>query len=121
VARTPEPIEKRVRWTRAYRIVPSRFPPVGVFDRIADPADLEALYEIEALTNPRLRDELGALRMVPKERRVSGAGSTPIWNSHWPIITSALVPSMDSPAFRHAVVCASTISRPTIFSPPTPQ
>ena len=78
MARDQDPIEKRIRWTRAYRIVPSRFPPVGVFDRIADPADLEALYEIEALTNPRLRDELGALRMVPKERRVSGAGSTPI-------------------------------------------
>ena len=27
----------RIRWSHAYRIVPSRFPPVGVFDRIADP------------------------------------------------------------------------------------
>ena len=72
------PQEKRIRWTRAYRIVPSRFPPIGVFDRIADPADLEALYEIEALTNPRLREELGALRMLPRERRVSGPGTTPI-------------------------------------------
>lgn len=72
------PPEKRIRWTRAYRIVPSRFPPVGVYDRVADPADLEALYEIEALTNPRLREELGSLRMLPKERRISGAGTTPI-------------------------------------------
>lgn len=72
------PLEKRIRWTRAYRIVPSRFPPVGVFDRVADPADLDALYEIEALTNPRLREELGSLAMLPKERRVSGPGTTPI-------------------------------------------
>ncbi|MBO9661510.1 RES family NAD+ phosphorylase [Dokdonella sp.] len=72
------PPEKRIRWTRAYRIVPSRFPPVGVFDRVADPADLDALYEIEALTNPRLREELGSLSMLPKERRVSGPGTTPI-------------------------------------------
>jgi hypothetical protein len=72
------PPEKRIRWTRAYRIVPSRFPPIGVYDRVADPADLEALYEIEALTNPRLREELGSLRMLPKERRISGAGTTPI-------------------------------------------
>lgn len=72
------PPEKRIRWTRAYRIVPSRFPPIGVFDRIADPADLDALYEIEALTNPRLRDELGQLAMVPAQRRVSGPGTTPI-------------------------------------------
>ncbi|HEY0180274.1 MAG TPA: RES family NAD+ phosphorylase [Dokdonella sp.] len=72
------PAEKRIRWTRAYRIVPSRLPTVGVFDRVADAADLEALYEVEALTNPRLREELGALRMLPKERRVGGPGTTPI-------------------------------------------
>lgn len=69
---------KRIRWSHAYRIVPSRFPPVGVFDRIAAPADLEALYAIEALTNPRLRDELGDLRLVPRDRRVSGPGTTPV-------------------------------------------
>ena len=69
---------KRIRWTQAFRIVPSRFPPVGVFDRIADPADLDALFALEALTNPRLRDALGALQMVPPARRVSGPGSTPI-------------------------------------------
>lgn len=69
---------KRVRWSQAYRIVPSRFPPVGVFDRIAAPGDLEALYAIEAMTNPRLRDELGQLQLVPRERRISGPGSTPV-------------------------------------------
>ncbi|MEO7071470.1 MAG: RES family NAD+ phosphorylase [Rhodanobacter sp.] len=72
------PPPKRIRWTQAYRIVPSRFPPVGVFDRIADPGDLEALFALEAMTNPRLRDELGALRLVPKTRRISGPGSTPV-------------------------------------------
>ena len=69
---------KRVRWSQAYRIVPSRFPPVGVFDRIAEPGDLEALYAIEAMTNPRLRDEMGELRLVPPERRISGPGTTPV-------------------------------------------
>jgi hypothetical protein len=69
---------KRVRWSHAYRIVPSRFPPVGVFDRIAEPGDLEALYAIEAMTNPRLRDEMGELHLVPPERRVSGPGTTPV-------------------------------------------
>lgn len=69
---------KRVRWSQAYRIVPSRFPPIGVFDRIAEPGDLEALYVIEAMTNPRLRDEMGELSLVPPERRVSGPGTTPV-------------------------------------------
>lgn len=72
------PPQKRIRWTAAYRIVPSRFPPVGVFDRIAQPADLDALYAIEGLTDPHLREEIGALRSVPRERRVSGPGTTPI-------------------------------------------
>ncbi|HEX5353602.1 MAG TPA: RES family NAD+ phosphorylase [Rhodanobacteraceae bacterium] len=73
-----DPPLRRIRWQRAYRIVPSRFPPVGVFDAIADPGDLDALYRIEALTNPRLREEWGELSNVPKEHRVSGPGTTPL-------------------------------------------
>ena len=72
------PPVRRIRWSHAYRIVPSRFPPVGVYDRIADPADLDAVFAIEALTNPRLREEAGVLKLVPKERRISGPGSTPV-------------------------------------------
>lgn len=75
---TTLPPIKRIRWIHAYRIVPSRFPPIGVFDRIADPADLDALFAIEALTNPRLREEAGALKLVSKEHRISGPGSTPV-------------------------------------------
>jgi hypothetical protein len=69
---------RRIRWQRAYRIVPSRFPPVGVFDAIADAKDLDALYQIEALTNPRLREEWGELSNVPREHRVSGPGTSPL-------------------------------------------
>lgn len=72
------PPQKRIRWSHAYRIVPSRFPPVGVYDRIADPADLDALFAIEALTNPRLREEADALKLIPHSRRISGPGSTPV-------------------------------------------
>lgn len=69
---------KRIRWSHAYRIVPSRFPPIGVFDRIADPVDLDAVFALEALTNPRLREQLGALQVVPMHRRISGPGATPV-------------------------------------------
>lgn len=61
-----------------YRIVSSRFPPVSLFDRIVDPADLEAVYAIEAMTNDRLRDEIGEISLVPVEDRVAGPGSTAI-------------------------------------------
>jgi hypothetical protein len=68
----------RVEWTPSYRIVPSRFPPVGLYDRVADPADLEAVFAVENLTNPRLRQEAGEISLVPPEDRVSGPGTTPI-------------------------------------------
>lgn len=68
----------RVEWRLSYRIIPSRFPPVGLYDRVADPADLEAIFAVENLTNPRLRQEAGDISLVPPEDRVSGPGTTPI-------------------------------------------
>ena len=64
-----------VDWRGAWRIIPSRFPAHGVYDRIAEPADLDALYALEAMTNDRLRDELGELELVPRARRVTGPGT----------------------------------------------
>jgi hypothetical protein len=58
--------------------VSSRFPPVGVFDGIAAPADLDALYRIEGMTNPRLREQLGRIDLVPPARRISGPGTSPV-------------------------------------------
>lgn len=67
---------RRVRWKAAFRLVPSRFPPIDIFERIADPEDWELLYELEALTNPRVRQEAGEISLVPPARRVSGPGAT---------------------------------------------
>lgn len=66
---------------RAFRIVPSRFPPVGPWDRVASPEDFTALAEIEALTNPRIREILGALSTIPRNRWVSGPGTTPVMSA----------------------------------------
>jgi hypothetical protein len=67
-----------VAWRPAHRIVASRFPPVGPWDRIARPEDFEALAEIEGLTNPRIRAELGTLSLIPRHRWATGPGTTPI-------------------------------------------
>lgn len=67
-----------LNWTPAWRLVASRFPPVGLFDRVAKAADLETVFAIESLTNARLRQEIGELTLVPVEDRVSGPGTTPI-------------------------------------------
>ena len=67
-----------VEWKPSWRIIPSRFPPIQLFERVADPEDLEAVIAVESLTNPRLRDEVGDIRLVPPEDRVSGPGSSVI-------------------------------------------
>lgn len=67
-----------VRWQPCYRIIPSRFPPIALFEAVADPADLEAVFQIEAMTNDRLREEAGDLALVPAEDRVAGPGTSPI-------------------------------------------
>ena len=36
------------------------------------------MFAIEALANPRIRDELGELTLVPREERLTGPGATPV-------------------------------------------
>ena len=72
------PAVSRVEWRPCYRIISSRFPPVGVYDRVARPEDLEAVFAVENLTNPRVRQELGEIGLVPPEERLVGEGATPI-------------------------------------------
>ena len=69
---------RRVRWSQACRIVPTRYPAVTLFDRVADAADFDALYALEAMTNDRVRDEVGEIERVAPEDRVFGPGSGPI-------------------------------------------
>lgn len=59
-----------------YRLVPSHFPPINLFEHLLDPSELETAYALEALTNPRLRDEAGDIRLVPPDERVVGPGSS---------------------------------------------
>src|SRR5690606_25270720 len=70
-----DPPVRRVRWHEAHRILPSRYPPIQLFERLTDdPAEWEILAEIESLTNPRVRDEIGEIRLVAPAERVSGPG-----------------------------------------------
>lgn len=38
----------------AHRLIPSQFPPIGVFDTVATAADLEAVFDLVGWTNDRL-------------------------------------------------------------------
>lgn len=77
----PLPATRRVRWRAARRIVPTRYPSIYLYDRVADASDFEALYALEALSNERIRDELGDITLVAPADRVFGPGSGPIMAS----------------------------------------
>ena len=65
-----------LEWKGAVRIIRSLFPPIDLFEDIADPADWPLLIAAEQKTNPRLMETIGHLDLVPSERRVSGPGAS---------------------------------------------
>jgi hypothetical protein len=67
-----------LRWQPSYRVIPSRFPTIHLFERVASHEDWEDLYWLESLTNPRLREQVGEIDLVPSEDRVFGPGASVI-------------------------------------------
>ena len=65
-----------IAWPGAVRIIRSLYPPIDLFEDIADPADWPLLIAAEQKTNPRLSESIGRLDLVPPERRVSGPGAS---------------------------------------------
>jgi len=51
---------------QAYRLVNSKFPPIELFDDVADADEFDMLYQLQALTNPRLHNETGRLELIPR-------------------------------------------------------
>lgn len=65
-----------IHWPGAVRIIRSAFPPIDLFEDIADPADWPLLLSGEQKTNPRLMAGVGNLDLVPPARRVGGPGAS---------------------------------------------
>lgn len=61
-----------------HRILPSRFPPESLFDIARDVIELEMLAQLEGLTNQRLRQTYGQIRLVAEADARFGPGATPI-------------------------------------------
>ncbi len=61
-----------VDWPVSHRIIRTVYPPVGLFEDIADPADWDLIASAEAKGNPRVRDQVGDLSLVPASRRIAG-------------------------------------------------
>ncbi|HKX42653.1 MAG TPA: RES family NAD+ phosphorylase [Burkholderiaceae bacterium] len=67
-----------IAWAECFRLVPSRFPPVSLYERVASADEFDAVFAVEMLTNPRLRQEAGEISLVAPDERVFGLGSTPV-------------------------------------------
>jgi hypothetical protein len=55
---TDIPIGK-IDWRPCFRIMSSRFPPINLFEAVANPANLETVVQTEAMTNEGRRGEAG--------------------------------------------------------------
>lgn len=75
---TPRFKKSMVQWKPGYRIIPTRFPSIFLYDRVANQDEFDALNALEAMTNPRLREENGELALVPENERLFGEGAGPI-------------------------------------------
>ncbi len=73
---TDGPPVNRVHWEGAVRIIRSVYPPIDLFEDIADPADWPLLISAEQKTNPRIMRSVGNIDLVPPARRVGGVGAS---------------------------------------------
>ena len=65
-----------VAWVGARRIIRSLYPPIDLFEDIADPDDWPLLIAAEQKTNPRLMETIGNIDLIPRARRVGGPGAS---------------------------------------------
>ncbi|MDI9245394.1 RES family NAD+ phosphorylase [Marinobacter sp. CHS3-4] len=47
-----------------FRLINSKFPPISLFDDVADESEFQLLYQLQALTNPRIQTEIGNLNLI---------------------------------------------------------
>jgi hypothetical protein len=55
-----------------HRLIPSVYPPTGLFDDVASADDLQDVLELEGWTNDRISSELGLIPNIPREEWVLG-------------------------------------------------
>ncbi len=60
----------------SYRLVPSQFPPIGLFDTVATAADLPAVLELAGWTNDRLVPE--RIQRLPEQEWVYGRSNSSV-------------------------------------------
>lgn len=59
-----------------HRLIPSKFPPISLFDWASSAEELEQIALLEGLTNERIQAELGRINLIAQEDWIGGQGST---------------------------------------------
>ncbi len=88
------------RFSKTHRLIPSRFPPVGILDQVSGPEDLDSIFELEAWTNDRITKEIGNIESIPRSEWVLGAPNASI------IMASFCHPKPDGSRFTDGVLGA---------------
>ncbi len=58
---------------KCHRLINTAYPPIGIFDSVADASDAQAAIELEMMTSDRHTDALGRLKAIPKTDWAMGA------------------------------------------------
>ncbi|MGR2849156.1 RES family NAD+ phosphorylase [Vibrio vulnificus] len=53
---------------KGHRLINTKYPTIDLFEDVASQDEFEALYEIQALTNPRLRAEVGCMDTISPDQ-----------------------------------------------------
>jgi hypothetical protein len=69
-------VTTKVWWERCFRIIAAYQPSIDIFEQVSAPADLLAIMDIEALTNPRILELHNVIRTVEVCDRCTGPGAT---------------------------------------------
>lgn len=83
------PVEVDYSKKKQYRIIPSVYPTINFFENLVDPSEMEIVFEIESLTNDRLRQEVGDIFLVPPEDRVCGPGASVVMAAFTHVTTNS--------------------------------
>jgi hypothetical protein len=66
------PPRVKLEQLNTHRLIPSVYPPIGLFDEVTSGDDLQSILELEGWTNDRISGELGLLHNIPRHEWVVG-------------------------------------------------
>ena len=105
-----------IDWPQAWRVIATRYPPINLFERLTgDTAVWDALIALEQLTNPRVRDEVGDIALVPPDERVSGPGASYVMAAFTHVNPKGSRFSDGSYGVYYAAAALGTAIRETVF------